>query len=131
MSVRPAIAISAGFIAIAAFGQTPAPTPRFEAASIRLATLSRGGRRADASRVEWLGTTLPQLIRTAYRLEPYQTVAGPDWITRRYFDVYAKLPEGATKDQIPEMLQALLIDQLNLVIRRESKQEPVCLLSVG
>jgi len=85
----------------------------------------------DASRVEFLAATLPQLITRAYRLEPYQSVTGPDWMKRAYFDVFAKLPEGAKKDQIPEMLQALLADQLKLVVRRESREEPACILTVG
>lgn len=126
-------------IAVAAFGQTPTAGLKFEAASIKPATVSmvrpgsgpgvRG--RIDASRVELLGTTLPQLIRRAYRLEPYQNVTGPDWMKKTYFDVFAKLPEGATKGQIPEMLQTLLADQLKLVVRRESREEAVCVLSVG
>jgi uncharacterized protein (TIGR03435 family) len=137
MSVRPATPFGALLIASAAFAQTAAVPPQFEAAAIRLATITTAGpvsgarRRIDASRVEFLGATLPQLIRNAYRLEPYQTVTGPDWMKKTYFDVFAKLPGGAIKGQIPEMLQALLADQLKLVVRRESREEAVCVLSVG
>ena len=133
MSTRP---VAAFLLALTAFGQTPATGPRFEAASIRPATVSgprgRGARGViDASRVELLGTTLPQLIRRAYRLEPYQNVTGPDWTKKMYYDVFASLPMGGTKEQVPEMLQVLLADQLQLVIRRESLEQPVCVLSVG
>jgi uncharacterized protein (TIGR03435 family) len=137
MSACRAAAIAVLVTSIAAVGQSPTAGPRFDAASIRLATLSAAGpvrgarRRANPSRVELLGTTLPQLIRAAHRLEAYQEVTGPEWIRRRYFDVIATLPEGATRDQIPEMLQALLADQLKLVMRRENREQPVCLLSVG
>lgn len=130
--------LGALLIAIAAFGQTPTAGPRFEAATIVPATVSDqraaagGGRgRIDPARIEMRGASLHQLICTAYRLETYQTVSGPDWINKMFFDVYATLPEGAVKSQIPEMLQALLADQMKLALRREIRQEPVCILSVG
>jgi uncharacterized protein (TIGR03435 family) len=128
---------SAGLLVltIAAYGQAPAAAPHFEVASVKLATISTRARSArslsDASRFELSGTTLPALIRRAYRLEPYQNVTGPDWMNKQYFDVMARLPAGATKDQVPEMLQALLADRLKLVIRRENKEEIVCILTVG
>jgi uncharacterized protein (TIGR03435 family) len=79
-----------------------------------------------------MGATLALLIRTAYRLEPYQNVTGPDSLMRRtYYDVVATMPAGATRSQIPEMLQALMADQLKLEIRREIHDEPVCLLTRG
>ncbi|HXS98295.1 MAG TPA: TIGR03435 family protein [Candidatus Limnocylindrales bacterium] len=120
-------------MALAAFAQEPPASPRFDSAVIEPATLSRTGprHRVDASRVEFLGTSLAQLIRTAYRLEPYQNVTGPDWMRRAYFDVFATLPQGAARDRIPEMLQALLAGELKLVLRRTSVMEPVCVLSTG
>lgn len=119
-------------LAIAALGQARFEVGAIRGATVRVAGMVREGRqRIDPSRVELPGVTLPALIRRAYRLEPYQNVTGPDWIKRAYFDVFAKLPPGATKDQIPEMLQTLLADELKLVLRRESRLEPVCILSVG
>jgi len=47
------------------------------------------------------------------------------------FDVLAKLPEGASRDQVPEMLQALLAERFKLTVHRESKEHAVYALVVG
>jgi uncharacterized protein (TIGR03435 family) len=41
------------------------------------------------------------------------------------------LPEGATKDQVPEMLQTLLPERLKLAVHRDSKEFPVYALIAG
>jgi len=41
------------------------------------------------------------------------------------------MPEGASKDQVPEMLQALLAERFKLTIHRESKDHSVYALVVG
>jgi uncharacterized protein (TIGR03435 family) len=47
------------------------------------------------------------------------------------FNVQAKLPEGATEKQVPQMLQALLADRFKLVIHRDTKDHSVYALIVG
>jgi uncharacterized protein (TIGR03435 family) len=134
MSVYVTAFAGAGLLAMAAFGQTSANGPRFEAASIKPSTVEvvrPGSARVDSSRVELLGQSLAQLIRTAYRLETYQSVTLPDGMRRASFDVVATLPAGASKAQIPEMLQALLADELKLVVRKDIREQPVCVLSVA
>jgi uncharacterized protein (TIGR03435 family) len=65
----------------------------------------------------------------------------PDWIKTELFDVFAAIPEGVstgTKDgrdagqvtAIRRMLQDFLVTRFNLVVRRESREMPVYLLSV-
>ena len=49
----------------------------------------------------------------AYKLKAYQVI-GPDWIKSSHWDIAATLPEGANKDQVPEMMQALLADRFKL-----------------
>ena len=65
-----------------------------------------------------------------YKVELYQ-ISGPDWITTSRFDVQATLPAGATKAQIPEMLQALLADRFGLTLHREPKEQSVYALLIG
>jgi uncharacterized protein (TIGR03435 family) len=74
--------------------------------------------------------SLSDLIRTAYRMKPYQ-VSGPDWMASQRFDIMAKMPEGASKDKVPEMLQALLADRFKMTVHRESKEFPAYALVVG
>ena len=74
--------------------------------------------------------SLADLIRVAYRVKPYQ-LSGPDWMTAERFDVLAKMPEGATREQVPEMLKALLAEPFKLAVHRESKEHAVYALVVG
>jgi uncharacterized protein (TIGR03435 family) len=40
------------------------------------------------------------------------------------FDIAAKLPEGASEDQVPEMLQNLLADRFKLAVHRANTEQP-------
>jgi uncharacterized protein (TIGR03435 family) len=123
-------------LAGAALGQTPA----FEVASVKpAAPLDRSqmlsgqmhvGMKVDAARVDIGSMSLAELIRVAYRVKAYQ-VSGPDWMASERFDVLAKLPEGASSAQVPEMLQALLAERFKLTMHRESKEHAVYALVVG
>jgi uncharacterized protein (TIGR03435 family) len=116
----------------AAFAQ-----PKFEVASIKpslrpaeaMAAGRNVGARIDGAQVDIGVASLALLIKMAYRVEMYQ-ISGPDWMATERFDILAKIPDGATKEQVPEMLQALLADRFKLVVRRESKEEPVFALLV-
>ena len=70
------------------------------------------------------------LILITYRIKPYQ-LSGPDWMNSQRFDILAKMPEGVSKDKIPEMLQALLAERFKLSIHRDRKEQSVFGLVVG
>src|SRR6516162_806925 len=78
----------------------------------------------EGGRVDIRFMTLRKLIVTAYRIKPHQ-LSGPDWMERQRFDITAKMPEGASRDQVPEMLQVLLADRFQLSIHHENKDTPV------
>jgi uncharacterized protein (TIGR03435 family) len=126
------IALTAGSIAIfssLAFGQTPAPAPAFEVASIKPSAPLTGNNffvrmRDDPGRVNLTSVTLRNVLMRAYKVKEHQIVA-PDWMNSERFDIVAKLPEGAQKEQIPQMLQALLADRFKLTLHREQKVMPV------
>jgi uncharacterized protein (TIGR03435 family) len=84
----------------------------------------------EGARVDIRYMSLWRLILTAYRLKTYQ-LSGPDWMKTQRFDILAKLPEGGSKDQVPEMLQSLLAERFKLAIHRENKEQPVYALVVG
>jgi uncharacterized protein (TIGR03435 family) len=124
--------------ASAVFAQTPAPA--FEVASIKPATLPTAaqvtsgklhiGMAIDGARVDIGNLPLVELIRIAYRVKPYQ-ISGPDWMGAERFDVLAKIPEGASRDQVPEMLQALLAERFRMTVHRENKEHAMYALVVG
>lgn len=80
----------------------------------------RIGNTIGDSRVDLKGVALGEMVLLAYRLKPYQLV-GPDWIRQERYDVQATYPPGATKAQMPDMLQALLASRFKLQIRRDKQ----------
>jgi uncharacterized protein (TIGR03435 family) len=125
---------------VLAAGAAVGQTATFEVASVKpAAPLDRSqilsgqmhvGMKIDAARVDIGFMSLAELIRVAYRVKPYQ-ISGPDWMASERFDVLAKLPEGASREQVPEMLQALLAERFKLTMHRESKEHAVYALVVG
>jgi uncharacterized protein (TIGR03435 family) len=132
-----------------AFAQTPAApaaTPvapvggwEFEVASIKRAIPLQEqamsgkmhvGINFDKARVDIGGMALSDLIAMAYKVKPHQ-ISGPDWLNVDRFDILAKLPEGATKDQMPEMLQALLKERFKLTFHKDLKDHAIYALIVG
>jgi uncharacterized protein (TIGR03435 family) len=142
MSNRPTLTIAIALLLPAGmlFGQAPAAAPAFEVASIKAAAplnpqLIMSGKmhmgvNIDAARVDIGNLSLMQLLCLAYKVKPYQ-VTGPDWMNTERFDVLAKFPDGATKDQLPDMLQALLAERFKLTLHRDSKEHAVYALVVG
>jgi uncharacterized protein (TIGR03435 family) len=47
------------------------------------------------------------------------------------FDIVAKLPEGATPQQVPEMIQTMLADRFKLTLHKESKVLPIYAMVVA
>ena len=132
------------FMMLAA-GSLLGQTPSFEVASIKPsepitpAMVASGklhaGMKIDGKRVDIGNFALMQLICKAYDVKPYQ-VSGPSWLQAvgmsiQRFDIVANLPEGATKEQVPQMLQSLLAERFKLVIHRDTKDQSVYALMIG
>ena len=128
-----------------AAGSLAGQTPAFEVASIKPsepvtpAMVASGklhvGMKIDAKRVDIGNMSLMQLICKAYDVKTYQ-VSGPSWmqsvgLSGQRFDIVANLPEGATKEQVPQMLQTLLAERFKLTVHKESKEQAVYALVVG
>lgn len=100
----------------------------FEVASVRLSQPSGPNRvdvglRMDGSQAHFGSLNLKEYIAMAYRVKASR-VSGPDWLAAQRFDISAKLPDGSTTDQIPEMLQSLLAERFQLKIHREARDLP-------
>jgi uncharacterized protein (TIGR03435 family) len=106
----------------------------FEVAAIRPVQLGLDGAsvgiRIQGEQLRVGGYSLRDLMIAAYRVRPYQVV-GPDWIGEDRFDVQAKLPAGATANQVPDMLQTLLTERFDLKTHREKRELPAHALIVG
>jgi uncharacterized protein (TIGR03435 family) len=103
-----------------AFSQT------FEVASVKPST-STGGRvtiTSDPGRISYTNIMLKRILLRAHDVNDYQ-ISGPDWLDTLRFDITAKVPEGATTEDIQEMLRDLLATRFKMKIHRESKELPI------
>lgn len=75
---------------------------------------------ADPGRITWSGVTLKQLLAEAYDVKPYQ-VSGPDWLDSERYEIVAKVPAGATKEQVKIMWRNLLADRFGVALHHTSK----------
>jgi uncharacterized protein (TIGR03435 family) len=135
-----ALLLAALFPAPGQQAPAPAPGPAFEVASVKpappiepakiIAGKMHVGMSVDAARVDIGNLSLADLIKIAYKLKSYQLTA-PDWASTERFDIMAKMPEGGTKEQVPQMLQALLAERFKLTMHRETKDHAVYALIAG
>lgn len=109
-------------------------TPTFEVASIRATDPGTVGNtvglRVTGSQVRYGGLSLKDYIGLAYDMSPQQVFA-PDWAASQRFEIAATLPPGATREQVPEMLRALLAERFQLRVRKETRELPVYALTVS
>ena len=112
-----------------AFGQ------QFEVASIKPSAQGAEGQvsaglHIDGSMVRYSALSLKLYLGMAYNLKHYQ-ISVPDWMASERWDITAKLPEGSSPKQVPQMLQALLRDRFQMKMHRETKEFPVYALIIG
>ncbi len=119
-----------------------AQSPQFEVATVKpaseeqLTAAIRAGQRphfgitVEKGRAEFSYQPLIALIEFAYGVPPWQ-LTGPDMLKTERFDILAKLPAGATDEQAPLMLQALLAERFGLKLHREKKELQIYALVVG
>jgi len=120
---------------VAIFGQTAPVRLEFEVASINASSPSATGEvdigmQIDGAQLHCANLTLREYIRLAYRVKDYQ-ISGPDWLASERFDIAAKLPAGARREQVPDMMQALLADRFGMKMHRETKELPAYGIVVG
>ena len=92
------------FLIPAAWPQSPAAKPVFEAASIKMTAPTGGGGHSHSRGTPGLlraSMTLKSYILMAYNLRQFQIAGGPKWMDDSTYDIVAKLehefmPENAT-----------------------------------
>jgi len=99
-------------------------------AAAQAGKMPKFGLQIDGLRAEYNLMSLQDLIGIAYKVKPYQ-INGPAWLNRQRFNIVARMPEGATADDTPAMLQALLKDRFKLVAHLTDQEHPVLALVAG
>jgi uncharacterized protein (TIGR03435 family) len=129
--------LAPALLSFGAICQTAPQTPTFEVAVIKPAApinpadvaAAHVGMSVLPGRVEIGFASLEGLIAMAYNVEPSQVTGAA--LGGQRFDVLAKLPQGAARNQIPAMLQALLAGRFKLAVHREQKERAVLALTVA
>ena len=79
--------------ALASYAQQVTEPPKYEVASIKLTTASGSGYTfhigPDGS-VAASGITLRRLMMTAYNVQGFRIVGGPDWVSSRRWELQAR-----------------------------------------
>jgi uncharacterized protein (TIGR03435 family) len=112
----------------------PAQTPHFDAASIRLSRDPQPGGNTDITPGHFRGTdlALQWLILTAYRIKSDKLSGNlPSWTIDDRYNIDATTGGAEGEDGVLLALQALLADRFHLQVHRETKEEPVYILTVG
>jgi uncharacterized protein (TIGR03435 family) len=100
------------------------------AADVQAGRMPKIGPEIGAVRASFTYMSLTQLIATAYNARLYQ-ISGPAWLSDTRFDIEGTIPEGATKDDVPAMLRALLEERFKLVAHKAQEEHKVLALVVG
>ena len=107
-------------------------TVEFEVASVKPAAPMTGGRimigarggpgSEDPGQITYNNLSLKDLIQDAYGVQSYQ-VTGPSWLDAARFDIAAKVPKGATREQSHAMLRNLLAERFALKLHHSTKDQ--------
>jgi uncharacterized protein (TIGR03435 family) len=64
------------------------------------------------------------LLRIAYRTQPYQLLGAPAWISTKRYDIAAKVEDNPPPSQLA-LLRVLLKDRFKLAVRNETREMPI------
>ncbi len=120
--------------AVSASSRT-AGAKEFEVASIRVSPpgvpLENSGGSYSPGRFHAKNLSLKELIQVAYQLDGFQLSGGPSWMNTDRYIVEAKAEGNVDRDQINQMLQALLVKRFNLKLHRDFKESSIYELALA
>ncbi|MEI9973865.1 MAG: TIGR03435 family protein [Ignavibacteriota bacterium] len=137
---QPLIAAAVALeICAAAFGQPEQALPEFEVASIKpspppdgrgFSVFCKGGPGStDPGLFTCTNFTVANLISLGFNLRPYQMAA--DFGDRAMYEISAKVPPGATREQFDSMLRKMVIDRFKLAYHFEKKEMQIYDLTIA
>jgi uncharacterized protein (TIGR03435 family) len=116
--------------ACALAAQTPDSQVVFEVATVKhgapgdySASGSGGPGTHDPTRYSVENYPMSSLLEMAYGISSYQ-LSGPRWLDEERFTVTAKVPEGATREQLGLMMRNLLTERFKLAAHFTKKEVP-------
>lgn len=108
----------------------PSPPANLPAGMVPAPNLQGGPGTADPERIAYTNAGMRLLIETAFGVRFMQVVA-PAWTAAERYDVSAKVPAGASKEQFQTMFQTFLKERFKLQFHHEERMLPVYAMTVG
>jgi uncharacterized protein (TIGR03435 family) len=126
-------ALTGILMALAVAAQQQPAGIAFEAVSVKPADPADPAHMTQTSQGGFRGRNLRlfELVMSAWRLNRNQIVGGPNWLETTGWDIDARFPQGATRAQLPQMMQAMLADRFGLVTHLETRALPAYALVVA
>jgi uncharacterized protein (TIGR03435 family) len=135
------IILVAAVCGVSVYGQNAGAKTTFEVASVKpsppptpgtgMRVSMRGGPGTnDPGRVTFENFSLSNLVTIAYGIDNYQ-LAGGEGLDSFRFDITAKIPDGATRDDFRLMMQNLLAERFRLSVHHQTKEIQTWELTVG
>ena len=134
------IAISLIGTVNSANAQTVSTAPAFEVATVKPSTYDPTKPGTFNAAKHWIHVyktrvicgemSVKSFVAVAYGVQQFQ-ISGPGLMDTPLFDIEATFPKGATQNDVPKMLQALLKDRFKLAFHIEKKESETYALVVG
>ncbi len=104
----------------------PSPPPAGDLININLGRIVNGT-------ITFSNASLSDCLKLAYGMVSDEQLRAPDWVKSKAvrFEIVAKAPPGTPPEQIPAMLQALLVERFKMVSHMAQKQISYTALTVG
>jgi uncharacterized protein (TIGR03435 family) len=105
-----------------------AQSPTFEVATIKRnmsGSTSASNRALPGGRVTITNNTLRNIIRNFHRIQPYQLIGGPDWLSTERWDIVAKAEGDPPPERMIEMVKTLVADRFKLTTHTETRELPI------
>lgn len=131
----PSLTVIASLLGVLALAPPRVTAQSFEVASVRPSGHEVGpdyNNQIAYSPGEFTGrnVTLRRLVAEGWHCQMNQVIGAP-WLDHNEYDISARMPEGATHEQISMMLRALLSDRFRLKQHGDTRQMRVYELSIG
>jgi uncharacterized protein (TIGR03435 family) len=85
---------------------------------------------SPGGRLTATAVTVAYLLRIAYRIQPYQLIGAPAWISTKRYDIASKIDDTPAPSQ-QNFLRVLLKERFQLAVRNETREQPIFALVVA
>ncbi|MGB8845252.1 MAG: TIGR03435 family protein [Terracidiphilus sp.] len=122
-------------LGIVGYAQAQAAQPSFDVASVRPSQQEVGPDYNNQivltpNGITGRNVTLKRLVAEAWHCQLDQ-IQGPPWIDRNEYEIAARMPEGASREQVSLMLRSLLSSRFRLKVHNETRSMRVYELTVS